>query len=330
MNTSFLLAKLLTNSLIHLIFPLIIVSLLSANATPDNLQDITSETEFASEYPAADDAGKMIREKPERTETISDADSLDAHCMISLWNHRRDITESGVVAELVKRLRVNHVWSHDQNYTGQAWDDTHMKMLLDIPGITQVMAKIERAAWGWDQEMSLRHARWIAIMSKLHPGITGMYLNDFYDEIEEGYRTEEQWREIIAAAKDINPNLKLWVPHYPHRDQGRHAFDFDIDGVILNLWGNDPELIANGPEHLAAGLAHHPDRPVIAGLYLRAGPDGGRWLEEEEFRTLLSHFVELLNENKIQGLRIFAAYQFHERPEYIEWAEEILGGVTCR
>ena len=28
------------------------------------------------------------------------------------------------------------------------------------------------------------------------------------------------------------------------RDQDRHAFDFDTDGVILNLWGNRPELMA--------------------------------------------------------------------------------------
>lgn len=296
----------------HLFFLVIVISFLSTNSNADNLKSSTNT---------------------ERNEFIAEllpADSLETRCMISMWNHRRDLTESGVVAELVERLGVNHVWSHDLNYTGQAWDDTHMKMLLDIPGVTQVMAKVERAAWGWDMEMSVRHARWIAIMAKMHPGITGMYLNDFYDEIEDGIRTEEEWREIIAAAKDINPDLKLWVPHYPHRDQGRHDFDFDIDGVILNLWGNDPELIARGPEHLAAGLAHHPDRPVIAGLYLRAGPGDGRWLEEAEFRTLLSHYVELLNEDKIQGLRMFAAYQFNERPEFIDWAEEILSGVTCR
>lgn len=309
----------------YLFVSLIIVSFLSIYPVAEDLRAGT-----VGENLIADDESAVTRIQNKRSEETSIADSLETRCLVSLWNHRRDLAESGVVAELVKRLGVNHVWSHDQNYTGQSWDDTHMKMLLDIPGVNQVMAKVERAAWGWDMEMSVRHARWIAILSNMYPGITGMYLNDFYDEIEDGIRTEDEWREIIAAAKDINPELKLWVPHYPHRDQGRHDFDFDIDGVILNLWGNDPELIARGPEHLAAGLAHHPDRPVIAGLYLRAGPGEGRWLEEEEFRTLLKHFVDLLNEDRIQGLRMFAAYQFEERPEYIDWAEEILEGVTCR
>jgi hypothetical protein len=151
-------------------------------------------------------------------------DSVSTTCLISLWNHRRDLD----IKELVEELGVNHVWSHDDNYTGQGWKETHMYKLLEETEVEQVMAKIERAAWGWDHEMSLRHARWVALISKHYPLITGVYLNDFYDEVEDGYRTEEEWREIIAAIKSINPDLQLWVPHYPHREQGRHAFDFDI------------------------------------------------------------------------------------------------------
>jgi hypothetical protein len=265
------------------------------------------------------------------SEMLDEANPGNTGCLVSMWNHRRELVETGDVANLVAELGVNHIWSHDNAYDGtQQWEDTHMYRLLQIPGVEYVLAKIERAAWGWTHEMSLRHARWIASLSLEHNGISGMYLNDFYDEIEDGYRTEEEWREIIAAVKEINPNLKLWVPHYPHRDQGRHEFDFDIDAVILNLWGNDPELIANGPQHLAAGIEHHPDRPVMAGLYLRAGMGGGRWLTEEEFRFLLGHYVEMLNAEKIIGLRMFAAYQFLERPEYIEWAKDILKEVSCR
>ena len=83
-----------------------------------------------------------------------------------------------------------------------------MYKMLQVPGVKYVFAKIERAAWGWTHEQSMKHAHWVAQLSLEHTGILGMYLNDFYDEIEEGYRTEEQWREIIAAAKEINPNLQ--------------------------------------------------------------------------------------------------------------------------
>lgn len=246
-------------------------------------------------------------------------------CLISLWNHRTNLD----ITPLVEELGFNLVWSHDPAYTGQTWEETHMYKLLQVPGVKYVFAKIERAAWGWSHEQSLKHAKWVAQLSLEHPGILGMYLNDFYDEVEEGHRTEEQWREIIKAAKDINPDFQLWVPHYPHRDQGRHAFDFDIDGVILNLWGNNPKLMAAAREHLDAGLAHHPDRPVIAGLYLNSGSGGGRWLTEEEFKSVLGLYVEYVNAGKLAGLRIFSAGQLLERPEYQKWAKEILSELKC-
>jgi hypothetical protein len=246
-------------------------------------------------------------------------------CLISLWNHRHDVDPRTLVAE----LGFNLIWSHDPPYSGQSWEQTHMYRSLQVPGVKYVFAKIERAAWGWTHEQSLRHAKWVAELSREHPGILGIYLNDFYDEIEDGHRTEAQWREIISAIRRTNPKLQIWAPHYPHRDQGRHAYDFEIDGVILNLWGNDPALLARAKEHIAAGLSHHPKRRVIAGLYLNAGPGGGRWLTEQEFRSVLGHFVDMVNAGQLAGLRIFGAHQFVERPEYTPWAKEVLGRLTC-
>ena len=243
--------------------------------------------------------------------------------LISLWEHQSSID----LTQLTDDLGFNMIWSHDPAYTGQAWEETHMYQCLQVPGVDYVLAKIERAAWGWTQEMSVRHARWIALLSQIHPGIIGMYLNDFYDEIEEGHRTEEQWREIITAAKEINPDLLLFVPHYPHRGQERHKFDFDIDGVILNLWGNRPELIARAEEHLETGISMHPDRLIIAGLYCHAGMDGGRWLTEEEYKNTLGLYVDLINKGRIDGLRVFRAGQLLERPEYQEWTREVLSNL---
>ncbi|MFC2124762.1 hypothetical protein ACFLU5_08120 [Bacteroidota bacterium] len=291
---------------------------LQAQTATGNMSHILADANVQDNNPEADP----------HINTSSDLkinNQVQKECLISLWNHRRNLDAS----PLVKDLGFNLIWSHDQPYTGQAWEETHMYKLLSTTGVKYVFAKIERAAWGWSHEQSLKHAVWVAKLSMEHPGILGMYLNDFYDEVEEGHRTEEQWREIIKAAKDINLNFQLWVPHYPHRNQGRHAFDFDIDGVILNLWGNKPELMARAREHIEAGLEHHPDRQVIAGLYLRSGSDGGRWLSEKEFKDVLGLYVELVNEGKLTGLRIFSAGQLLERPEYQEWAKEILSGLKC-
>lgn len=243
--------------------------------------------------------------------------------LISLWNHETSLD----ISNLVDELGFNLVWSHDLPYTNQKWEETHMYKCLQVPGVEYVLAKIERAAWGWTQEQSVRHAKWVAELSLEQSGIFGLYLNDFYDEIEDGIRTEAQWREIIDAAKSVNPNLKLIAPHYPHRNQEKQSFDFPIDGIILNIWGNTPEIMAKAEEHILTGLAHHPNRFVIAGLYLNSGMDGGRWLTEKEFKNVLGIYVRMLNEKKIAGLRIFSAGQLYERPEYVEWAKEVLSGI---
>ena len=308
----------------------LIISFISLGICMVVLSFINSQSQFSTScnIPSEEELTAAVFQAGTSYEIYEDNHMImkqEGECLISLWNHRRDVDPT----DLVNELGFNLIWSHDQPYSGQAWEETHMYSLLQIPGVKYVFAKIERAAWGWTHEQSLNHARLVAELSLEHPGILGMYLNDFYDEVEEGYRTEEQWREIIAAAREINPKLQLWVPHYPHRNQGRHAFDFDIDGVILNLWGNDPELMAHAKEHLATGLEHHPDKPVIAGLYLRSGSGGGRWLTEEEFKSVLGHYVEMVNAGKLAGLRIFSAGQFEERSQYIEWAKDVLSELNC-
>ena len=125
--------------------------------------------------------------------------------LICLWQHNQEVD----IAPLVKELGFNTVWTDDEAYHGQAWEQTHMCRALHVPGVKYVIPKIERAAWGWTHEQSRASAKWIAELSLEHKGIIGLYLNDFYDEIEEGHRTMAQWREIIAAARSVNPNLKL-------------------------------------------------------------------------------------------------------------------------
>lgn len=281
----------------------------------------SSDDAYYDEPPAEDPIGDDEEEKPDPTPPKP----WPYPKLVSLWSHtvNRDIT--GIVND----LGANLIWTNDSPYKGIAWEQSHMYKCLQTPGVEYVFGKINRVAWGWTHEESVKHARWVASLSLIHPKIAGLYLNDFYDEVEEGYRTEDQWREIIAAAKKINPDLHIWVPHYPHRNQGAHAFDFDINGVIVNLWGNKPEQLNDLENQIASSLDRHPNRYVIGGLYLFSGTgENERWLTEEEFREILGHYVKLMNENKLVGVRLFNADLFNERPEYIPWAQEILAKLN--
>lgn len=242
--------------------------------------------------------------------------------LISLWNHDLDLD----VSELVSELGVNCIWTSDdmvdENFP---WESSHLYRSSEVPGVDYVMAKVNRVAWGWTHEGSLEHASWVCGMALEHDEIIGLYLNDFYDEIEEGYRTEDQWREIIAEARTVNPDLPIWVPVYPHRQQQNHEYDFDFDGVIVNMFGNRPEQIESLEEHIYESLDKFPDKWAIAGVYLSSGPEGEeRWLTPDEYEYVLSFYVKLLEEGRIQGIRLFNANLFLERPEYVGITEEVL------
>ncbi|UCC68583.1 MAG: hypothetical protein JSV79_01195 [Armatimonadota bacterium] len=238
--------------------------------------------------------------------------------LICLWQHRMEVD----IAPLVKELRFNAVWTSDPPYDGQPWEDTHMCRSLKVPGVDYVFAKIERLQWGQTHEGSVKHAKWIGELSLTHKEIIGLYLNDFYDEIEEGHRTMEQWREIIAAAKAVNPNLAIWVPHYPHRRNEEQKFDIDYQGVIFNVW--DPANLADAERYMTQAEKQHAGKTILGGVYLSSGPRRGYWLTEQEFKSILKLYIKHINAGKLHGLRIFSAGQLTRRPEYVRWAKEVL------
>jgi len=238
--------------------------------------------------------------------------------LVCLWQHQMEVD----ITDLVSGLGFNAVWTSDEPYHGQAWEETHMYRSLQVPGIDYVFAKIERLQWGQTHEGSVKHAKWIGELSLEHGEIVGLYLNDFYDEVEEGYRTMEQWREIIAAAKAANPNLPIWVPHYPHRGNEERDYDIDYQGVIFNVW--DPQNITAADRYLTQAEGQHAGKTLLGGLYLSSGPRRGHWLTEEDFKGLLRLYVDHINAGKLDGLRIFSAGQLDRRPEYVVWAKEVL------
>ena len=278
----------------------------------------------ASSGPVSIAQAEPAAEPKEPSEKMEQPSPRLAEPLICLWQHRQEVD----IAPLVKEIGFNTVWTSDQPYHGQAWEQTHMYRALQVPGVKYVFAKIERIQWGQTHEGSIAHAKWVAELGLSHPGIIGLYLNDFYDEVEEGRRTLDQWREIIAAAKSVNPNLQIWVPHYPHRGNEKRPYDFDYQGVIFNLW--DKRGLPNVETYLAQAEEQHAGKMILTGLYLNNSGRETDWLTEEEFKTLLGLYLQHVNAGKTAGLRIFCACQLAQHPEYIAWAKEVLKELKPR
>ena len=252
--------------------------------------------------------------------------SIPSEPLISVWEHSPQVD----IAATVRNVGFNTVWTHDKPYDGAyKFEDTLMYRHLQAPGVKYVIAKVERGIWRWTFDQAMRHTEWIAELSKTQKQIAGLYLNDFYDEmatVEKGGHTEQQFRQIIAKAKSINPRLPIWVPCYPPGEL-KKAYDFDIDAIIFSFYNT--KVLGDHEKLLDQGLAKFKGKPLMGSVYLNAGSEG-RWLTEEEYKQLLAFFVDDINQGKLCGLRIFRVQNLIDKPEYAKWAAEAIARVKRR
>lgn len=246
--------------------------------------------------------------------------------LVSVWEHAAKVDIAGTV----KEVGFNTVWTHDKPYDGTyKLEDTLMYRHMHAPGIKYVIAKVERGIWGWTYEQAMRHTEWIAELAKTQKQIVGLYLNDFYDEMREvdkGGHNEQQFRQIIAKAKSINPDLPIWVPCYPPGELEK-AYDFDIDAVIFSFYNT--KVLGDHEKFVDQALAKFKGKPLMGSVYLNAGSEG-RWLSEEEYKQLLAFFVDDINQGKLCGLRIFRVQNLIDKPEYARWAAEAIAKIKRR
>jgi hypothetical protein len=243
--------------------------------------------------------------------------------LISVWEHAARVE----IAPVVKDVGFNTVWTHDKPYDGQMkLEDTLMYKHMHTPGIQYVIAKIERGIWGWTFDQAMKHAEWIAKLSLKTKEIVGLYLNDFYGEMEDkdaaakGGHTEQEFRQIIGKAKSINPELPIWAPCYPPKEL-QYKYDFDIDAIIFSFYNT--KVLGDKDKLLDQALNKFPGKPLMGSIYLNAGSER-RWLNEEEFKMMTNYFVDKINEGKLCGIRIFRVQSLIDKPEYAAWTREAL------
>jgi hypothetical protein len=243
--------------------------------------------------------------------------------LISIWEHAAKVD----IAPVIKDVGFNTVWTHDKPCDSSTkLEDTLMYRHMNTPGVKYVIAKVERGIWGWSFDQAMRHAEWIAKTSLDQNKIIGVYLNDFYEEMEEiakGGHSEKEFREIIGKIKTINPRLAIWVPCYPPRELEK-SYDFDVDAIIFSFYNT--KILQDHSKLLDQALQKFKGKPVMGSLYLNSGSEG-RWLLEEEFKQLTDFFVAGINDGKLCGLRVFRVASLQERPEYAKWTKESLANL---
>lgn len=243
--------------------------------------------------------------------------------MISIWEHSSDVN----IGPVVERVGFNTVWTHWGPWEGEKFEETMVYDHLNTPGINHAVAMVSREQWGWSSHLeSLQHAAWVATLSLQYPGkFVGIYMNDYYYEIEEtegeAGRSVEQFAEITELVRTINPRFPIWAPIYPNSHLDR-PFDFDFDAIICNVYSRGE--VPNMEKYLNSVYKKFPGKPILASIYVGRGTAEDGWYTEEEFKYLTNLYVRHINEGKLVGFRIFRAEQLWERPKYMSWLEEAL------
>ena len=245
--------------------------------------------------------------------------------LISIWEHASSVNIAPTIAD----VGFNTVWTHDRPCSDSTkLEETLMYRHMTTPGVKYLIAKVERGIWGWTFDQAIRHAEWIAKLSLSEKKIIGLYMNDFYEEMDEtakGGHSEKEFREIIGKVKAINPALAIWVPCYPPHELEK-AYDFDIDAVIFSFYNT--KVLPDHEKLLDQALKKFRGKPLMGSLYLNAGSER-RWLSEDEFKQLLQFFVADINEGKLCGLRVFRVANLQERPDYARWTKEALANLKA-
>jgi hypothetical protein len=265
-----------------------------------------------------------------RCTAAAPAAKLPPETLISVWEHAANVD----IAPVIQQLGFNTVWTHDKPYDGKMkLEDTLMYRHMRTPGVKYVIAKVERGIWGWSFDQAMSHAEWIASLAKAEKQIIGLYMNDFYPEIhstDRGGHSLDQFRQIIAKVRSINPQLAIFVPVYPTRESNE-PFDFDYDALIFNIHFDpfDRKQLPTAEQHLVEAEKKFRGKPILTGLYWSSGRSAQQGdrpapLSEKEFRFLMGFYVRHINEGKTKGLRIFRAQDFLTHPEYVVWAREEL------
>ena len=156
-------------------------------------------------------------------------------------------------------------------------------------------------------------------LSKLYPQISGVIIDDFFENYQDGKITLTDLQEIRGAlegktldgsgnvedtSQATTPNLKLYIVVYEDQlgivDQ---SVVNSIDGV--NLWmHHQNENYTNFVEYLSTVKQTYPGKGIIVGVYLKNSLEQ---MTPKSVHYMLKSSIDMYNEGSINGVLVFSA-----------------------
>jgi len=184
----------------------------------------------------------------------------------------------------------------------------------------QPLVQYHDSAPGVAREEALNLSR----LSRSYGSIVGGVIDDLSSTYLSQRRfSPKQLEEVSSALKEYNPSLNLYAVVYTKDlDLDFTEYAPHIDVVNLWVWENIRDL-KNLDAHIEKCLEVFPRKPVLLGLYMRNYPSRQAMpleLLEFEFKKASQY----IDEGKIIGFIVFAAFLIDKHPEQAEWVRRFL------
>ena len=164
----------------------------------------------------------------------------------------------------------------------------------------------------------IQGARRFSELSKRCPQITGVIIDDFYNDYPK-LLSAEDLRDIKAAllgkrlnekgrvehsSRAMTPNLKLYIVVYEHQldksvDQTVLG---EVDGISFWVWKQN-ESYARFEDYITMIRKNYPEKEVLAGIYVF----NGKVMTSASVHYLIERAVEQYGKGEVNGLLIFSA-----------------------
>lgn len=196
-------------------------------------------------------------------------------------------------------------------------NDVHaLELLADYDEVT---CDISKWGWMWDENgrpvcqatsdpgtIRAEGAK-VAELAKRFKNISGVYCDDLLGLMERYEYGPEQFADIRAAIREMNPALKLWSVVYTHEFEKADfwtAMGPHMDVVTLWIWKS--EDIVHMPQYVDECRALFPDKPIVMGVYLRDYTKVAP-IPVDTVKQQIEGIAELVEQEKLDGYSILAA-----------------------
>jgi len=221
------------------------------------------------------------------------------------------------------------------NYLFQPNDEHAMKLLSHLDEVTCDISKWD---YEWTSDGAVKcvvrgdpaavraEGEKVARLSTRFSNITGAFYDDVMGLMKSYDYGPEEFGEIRAAIRDINPELKLWAVVYTHEfehvDYWR-AISPHID--VVNLWVWESSKLADLDDYVDQCRKLFAGKPIIMGVYLRdygipAAVPVSRVLREME------DVARLIERGKITGYSILGSVLIDGHREQADAVRDFIAG----